>query len=233
MPKQHGAWAMLIVPFGLGIAHSGFDWLHIPLAIAWLSLYLATYPFLLALKKKKNAKEYLKWFYRYAGVAVIAVLPVLITHWKIVYVGFLMLPFFLLNMYFSKMNKDRAFLNDMSAILAFSMSVFAVAIVGGGTFDKESLLLWTYSVLFFTGSTFFVKSMIREKKNPAFRWMSWFYHILTFVVVAVIKGMISLAFLPSVVRAIVLYGRKLTPIQIGILEIVNSVWFFFFILLFR
>jgi hypothetical protein len=34
VPKQHGAWAMLIVPFLLGAYAGGFTWLHVPLLSA-------------------------------------------------------------------------------------------------------------------------------------------------------------------------------------------------------
>ena len=30
LPKQHGAWAMLIIPFWLGIAATNMIWQHIP-----------------------------------------------------------------------------------------------------------------------------------------------------------------------------------------------------------
>ncbi|EZP78790.1 hypothetical protein H839_02941 [Parageobacillus genomosp. 1] len=43
VPKQHGAWAMLIVPFLLGAYAGGFTWLHVPLFVGWFFLYLATY----------------------------------------------------------------------------------------------------------------------------------------------------------------------------------------------
>jgi hypothetical protein len=60
LPKQHGAWAMLIIPFWLGVIEGGFIWKHIPFFIGWLLLYLATYPMLLLFKKKK-IPFYTKW----------------------------------------------------------------------------------------------------------------------------------------------------------------------------
>jgi hypothetical protein len=60
LPKQHGAWAMLIIPFWLGVIEGGFMWKHVPFFFGWLLLYLATYPMLLLFKKKK-LQFYTKW----------------------------------------------------------------------------------------------------------------------------------------------------------------------------
>ncbi|WP_374722706.1 YwiC-like family protein [Peribacillus tepidiphilus] len=36
LPKQHGAWAMLLIPFWLGVAASHFSFIHILFFIGWL-----------------------------------------------------------------------------------------------------------------------------------------------------------------------------------------------------
>ena len=69
--------------------------------------------------------------------------------------------------------------------------------------------------------------MIREKKNIQFKWISWIYHLL---LVAVWFGVgywiVAIAYIPSLIRAIIFYGRPLSPKQIGIYEIINSAIFF-------
>lgn len=52
IPNQHGAWAMLLIPFLLGTVKGGPVFWHIPLFLGWLFLYLTVYPVSLALKKK-------------------------------------------------------------------------------------------------------------------------------------------------------------------------------------
>ena len=64
LPKQHGAWAMLIIPYWLGAAVFGFLWQHIPFFIGWTLMYLGTYPFLLIFKGKKIS-FYRKWTFIY------------------------------------------------------------------------------------------------------------------------------------------------------------------------
>ncbi|ANF38517.1 membrane protein [Bacillus sp. CN2] len=38
IPKQHGAWAMLLIPFLLGMVKGGPVFWHIPLFLGWLFL---------------------------------------------------------------------------------------------------------------------------------------------------------------------------------------------------
>lgn len=226
MAKQHGAWAMLVVPFVLGMVAGGFHWLQLVLAIGWVSLYLSTYPLVQAIKKKK-VKFHLTWFYRYFFTAIVFIIPVVVMKPSIVIVGLLMLPFFLLNMYFGKRNQERDFLNNISAIVAFSLSSLATYMLGANQIDTQAWVIVGVSILFFVGSTFFVKTMIREKKNQNFRWLSWLYHSLVPIAFLLIgKWLIALAFVPSLIRAVGGPRIKMRPMKMGILEIVNAAIFF-------
>ena len=225
LPKQHGAWAMLIIPFWLGVASSGFLWEHIPFFFGWLLLYLATYPLLLIFKRKK-IPFYSKWAVIYFVPAVSLLLIVLNSRPSMIYFGIIMIPFFFVNAYFSGKNQDRALLNDFSAIITFSIAGLASSYLPEGRINSDAILIFSASILFFIGSTFFVKSMIREKKNQTFKWVSWSYHMavpLAWVMLG--EWIVAIAFLPSLIRAVIFYGKPLSPKQIGIYEIVNSVLF--------
>lgn len=114
VPKQHGAWAMLMLPFALGIAAGQPSWLHLPLFIGWLLLYFATYPLLMAVKGK-NKRYYLKWLAIYMSMAAVTLVIPLHSVWQFMFFGLAMLPFLAVNAYFAKMNKERALLNDFCA----------------------------------------------------------------------------------------------------------------------
>src|SRR5690554_2420340 len=157
VPKQHGAWSMLIIPFWLGVVASGFVWQHIPFFIGWLLLYLATYPALLIFKGK-NQGFYLKWTLIYAVPGVLLLLIPLWMRPSIVVFALAMIPFFLINIYFSWKKNDRAFLNDLSAIIVFSIAGLASAYLYEGSLHSEAWLIFAASVLFFTGTIFFVKT---------------------------------------------------------------------------
>ncbi|WP_113927062.1 YwiC-like family protein [Bacillus sp. P14.5] len=226
LPKQHGAWAMLLVPFILGISESSFELPHIPLLIGWLFLYLATYPMLMLVKGKKKS-EYVKWSAIYLGISMFMLVTVLLFDWRMLYFGVAMIPFFLVNIYFAKKKKERAFTNDVIAIIEFCIGGLASFYLGSGEIDIEGWSLLFYSFLFFLGSTFFVKTMIREKKNKTFRLYSWGYHLSLLAMMPIFSPayLMVIPFIPSVVRAFVLYGRKLSIMQLGISEIINSAFF--------
>ncbi|GHH98496.1 YwiC-like family protein [Neobacillus kokaensis] len=230
LPKQHGAWAMVIIPFWLGVISSGFVWQHVPFFFGWLLLYLATYPMLLIFKKKK-VSYYIKWTIIYLVPAWLLLLFPLFERPPIIYFGLLMIPFFVINAYYTSINRDRAFMNDISAICAFSIAGLASSYFSAGMISTETLIYsFLSSILFFIGCTFYVKTMIREKKNSRFKWVSWVYHTLL-VLSWMVLGLwiVVFAYIPSLVRAIMFYGKKLSPKQIGIYEIVNSAIFFILI----
>ncbi|WP_102347364.1 YwiC-like family protein [Bacillus sp. Marseille-P3661] len=225
LPKQHGAWAMLILPFVLGMVIGGPSWLHISLFIGWLMLYLATYPFIMLFKGKQK-KLHLKWTGIYGGIAIASLIIPVIYVPQLIYFGLAMAPFFLINIYYAKRNQERALLNDFSAIAAFGIGGVASYYVGQGIISEHAILIWVCSLLFFMGSAFFVKTLIREKKNPAFRWISWGFHLSVIIIVSVFGyPLLALAYIPSMIRAIWCVGKALTPKEIGILEIVNSAFF--------
>lgn len=229
LPKQHGAWAMLIIPFWLGVIASQFMWQHVPFFIGWLLLYLATYPMLL-LFKGKNIPFYRKWTFIYFVPALILLLIPLWTRPSIIVFGLAMIPFFIINVYFSRKKNDRALLNDFSAIIVFGIAGLASGYLPEGQINSASILVFITSTLFFVGSTFYVKTMIREKKNIAYKWISWSYHIIVPAIFLIIGNwIVAIAYIPSLVRAIYFYGKPYTMKQVGILEIVNAVIFFIII----
>lgn len=224
VPKQHGAWAMLIVPFGLGMAASQPVFSHIPLFLGWLLIYLSSYPLLMVLKKKQ-VPYHLKWFYLYFLAALVVLAVPILMYPKLILIGMSAVPFFFINVYYAKKNNERSLLNDLAAISILSMGAVAGYYIGAETIDIKALLPWTFSVLFFVGSTFFVKTLIREKRNPAFRWISWGYHFALILLFLFIEPLFAIAYVPSAIRAVWLYGKQLKPMQIGVAEIVNSAFF--------
>lgn len=230
MPKQHGAWAMLIIPFWLGAAACEIVWQHIPFFIGWLLLYLGTYPLLLMFKKKK-IPFYRKWALIYIIPSLVFLMVPLFTTPSIVFFGFAMIPFFVLNAYFSAKNKDRALMNDLSAIIVFSIAGLASSYLPAAEINQHGVLVFASSILFFTGSTFYVKTMIREKKNSQFKWISWTYHLLVPVLwLAAGEVIVAVAAVPSLIRAVAFYGKPLSVMKVGIYEIINAALFFIIML---
>ncbi|WP_042349268.1 YwiC-like family protein [Bacillus massiliigorillae] len=226
IPKQHGAWAMLVIPFVLSMVAGGSTVWHIFLFMGWFFLYLTTYSFVMFLKGKKK-EYYKKWVMIYALAAILFLVPVGIYCMRLIYFGIAMIPFFCINLYYAKKKNERAFLNDVAAIFTFCIGGLASYYLGANELHNDAWTVFIYSFLYFLGCTLYVKTMIREKNNVTYKYYSWIYHFIMLFIVALIGPVwIVIAYLPSVLRAWILYGRKLSVMKIGIIEICNSVFFF-------
>lgn len=149
----------------------------------------------------------------------------LLYEWRILLFVIVMIPLFIVNMYYARQKNERALLNDICAIIVFCIGGLISYSFSMKQIDHTAIFIALISFLYFLGSTFYVKTMIREKNNPKYRLISWGYHIVLTIIVFAINPWCSLIFIPSVIRAIVLYGKKISIIKVGILEIANSVYF--------
>lgn len=227
IPKQHGAWAMLLIPFLFGVFLGQPKWGHLLLFIGWFFLYIGSYAFLNALKTKKDREKFFKFAFIYFLIALLAMLFPLAINIKLLYFGLIMIPFFFINMYFSKTKNERVFVNDIVAVFVFCIGGLASYYYGKETIDQTALQLFGLSFLYFLGTIFYVKTMIREKNNIRYKYFSWGYHLGLIPFFFVIQSpMLLIAYLPCIIRAIVLYGKNLAIIKIGILESANSIFFF-------
>ena len=224
IPKQHGAWAMLVIPFLLSVLLGKPTIYHIPLFLAWFFIYLATYPFLMYIRQRRR-KEFLHAAIVYSITAFVFGMISLLYEWRILLFAVLMIPLFIVNMYYARQKNERALLNDICAIIVFCIGGLISYYFSMKQIDKTAVFLALISFFYFLGSTFYVKTMIREKNNPKYRLISWGYHIVLTVIVFAIDPLCSLIFVPSVIRAIILYGKKISILKVGVLEIVNSVYF--------
>ncbi|MDR5047938.1 hypothetical protein FNE59_20725 [Bacillus thuringiensis] len=224
IPKQHGAWAMLVIPFLLSVILGKPTIYHIPLFLAWFFIYLATYPFLTYIKQRRK-KEFLQAAIVYFSIAFLFGMISLLYGWRILLFVIVMIPLFIVNMYYARQKNERALLNDICAIIVFCIGGLISYYFSMKQIDHTAIFIALISFLYFLGSTFYVKTMIREKNNPKYRLISWGYHIVLTIIIFVINPWCSLIFIPSAIRAIVLYGKKISIIKVGILEIANSVYF--------
>ena len=75
LPKEHGAWAMLIVPLVLGWAIApAWHWRSLILFVAALGFFLLRYPLAVLVKTRKRASEdnayWWRWTTIYAGLTL-------------------------------------------------------------------------------------------------------------------------------------------------------------------
>ncbi|WP_226692902.1 MULTISPECIES: YwiC-like family protein [Rodentibacter] len=228
--NQHGAMVMALLPFIYGMLLAQPVWEHTFLLAAWFSLYLMTYPFL-NLFKGKNGAEYRKWTMIYAAITLIFAVPALFYNWQVLYFMVAMLPFVFVTIYFTKQKDERNLLNDFAGIAIFALAGMGSYYFPDRIFDAKIWWVAIYPSLFFIGTTLYVKSVMRERKNPKYLWVSIIFHsLLVLYFVFIGQFYLALAFFVSLIRAVFLPRKKLSVKQVGLTELVITAVFFIFLL---
>ena len=141
-----------------------------------------------------------------------------------------MFPFVLVSIYYTKKKDERNLLNDLAGI-----AIFALAGMGSYYFLTalltKNLVGTIVSKLIFIGTTLYVKSMMRERKNPLYLKASIIFHVLCVLgCLFTQQYVLSFAFfVPALIRAIYLPTKKLSVKQVGLIEFGTSAIFDYFI----
>ena len=250
MPRQHGAWAMLLVPFLAGVIRSQGGWIHVPLLAFWLAGYFAFNAAALWVKSHFRPRFRTPVLVYGALSAVLGVLVALLRPdllwWApvfIVAVG--------VSLAYSWRRRERALGNDLVTILAaclFGLVTYQAGYSPNGTIEagwRAMIAIIALTFLYFVGTALYVKTMIRERGRRSWAVGSIGYHAVVTVALAAValvptlppglvhRPIIAFAVLFAVltVRAWVLAGRAVRPLIVGLGEIgaclalLTLVWF--------
>lgn len=231
VPNQHGAWAMLASPLLVGVIASGPAWVHLPLTAFWFAGYFAFFATSLWLKAGRRAK----WFppVRAYGLlsaalgAVVAMMEPSLLRWTPLFV----LPLGV-GLYAAAHRHDRALVSGLATTAGSAFMTVVAYDAGPGSDLSRAWQLALVQFLYFAGTVFYVKTVIRERDNPTYRWLSGGFHALALVVVAAMlvaadhdgPGWPLVAvFAVLLVRAVVVPAYRPSPKQVGIAEVVATV----------
>ncbi|PID96787.1 MAG: hypothetical protein CSA84_03170 [Actinomycetales bacterium] len=227
--NQHGAWAMLASPLLLGALARGLDWVHLPLALSWFTGYFAFFAASLWLKSRRRPR-FLRPVQVYAAAA--AVLGAL-TAWLapgLIWAA----PAFVLplgvGLWAAAHRRERDLLAGLTTVLGSAlMTIVAYAAPGADSLAaglaldaaqaRRAGLLALGQLLYFGGTVFYVKSMIRKRGDVHFYWTSIAVHAGATVLLCWLAPWLALVFVALTVRAWWVPRRRLSPKQIGIAEI--------------
>ncbi|BFH62707.1 YwiC-like family protein [Paenibacillus azoreducens] len=226
IPREHGGWAMVVLPYVIGMMAVKPVLLHLPLFLAWLFLYLSSYPLLQSLKKTAKRKTWLSWGIGYAVFAFVCLVPVLLVKpWLLGFAPVLIL-LILINSWHVLQKKERALLNDVCAILLFCTGGAAAYMLGGGGFDARLAGVILFNFLYFMSTVFFVKSVFRERKNTRWTVYAKMVHMMIFIL-PLLCGYpwMCVPFFYPFAKTFLYAGKSLKPMRVGIMEIIGSVQF--------
>lgn len=173
-------------------------------------------------------------FFIYVAIGLAIVLPFIFTNLTLLWISLGIAPFFMLNLLFARLKKERWFINDLIAITALSALLLFAYGLTEPAIQSEAYIYTLINILFFTGSVFHVKSLIREKHNKTFHKASLMYHVAVVILTFALQWYgAALGLLVSLVKTLFVPKKYLMrPMQIGVVEIINSSLFFLFIVLF-
>ncbi|WP_093402554.1 YwiC-like family protein [Micromonospora sediminimaris] len=221
VPPQHGAWAMLLVPWLAAVLTVGLHWPHLPLLGAWLTGYLLSYYLLQAVKTRRPGRVRAQlWTYgiptALLGGLVLLLRPELLWYAP-AYTALLAV-----NVVHARRRAERALGNDIASVAQSCLMVFVVATAAGQPLDTVVTAFLAVAA-YFTGTVLYVKTMIRERGNTTYHRASVGYHIAAVVLAAWLSLPLLGVFLLLLVRAAVLPRRRLTPKHVGLIEILASI----------
>ncbi|NYE02534.1 hypothetical protein BJY21_003718 [Kineosphaera limosa] len=241
VPRQHGAWAMLLLPFLAGALRSGFVWLHLLLLAFWLAGYFA-FNATAVWVKSRGKPRFRPPVLTYGALTLGLGLPIVwlrpdLLVWAPVFAVCLAT-----SLWFSWRRHERALANDIVTILAacaFGLVTYQAGYSPEGTIEvgwRTMGVITAVLFAYFVGTALYVKTMIRERGQRAWVWASVGYHAAVTAALGVLavqafsaglppgmqqRPLVALAALFALLtaRAWLLAGRRIRPLIVGLGEI--------------
>ncbi len=235
IPNQHGAWAMLVVPFLLGTYLRLRDgepaWFLLPLFACWMLGYFAFNAASGWLKApEKRRAQWVKPLALYTSLSALAGLGALaIAGWGLLGWAPAFVPLMLPALWLAAQRNERATVGGALTIAAASLMVPIARYRDVlDALRPDAGLTWVVTALvfaYFFGTVLYVKTNIRERGRPEWLVASITYHGVV-AIIAVALAFAGLAswwwapfFLLGTVRAWLIPPRTWSAKHIGFLEI--------------
>ncbi|MFD7662631.1 YwiC-like family protein [Streptomyces sp. NPDC059788] len=235
IPNQHGAWAMLVVPFLAGALLGGFVGWHAALLPAWLLAYCAAFhaqQFLRLRRLSRNPRAPRRHLAPLAGFGAafaVCAVPLAVAHPWLLLAALCAAPFFAVNIVYAYRNEERATVNGIAAVVPACGMLLVADRLGGGTIDSGAWPAAAACLLYFTGTVLYVKTMIRERGSEAFRMASAVYHGLAVVAAVSLDPWLAVPFVLFFLRAVAMPTRKVRIAVVGAVEVLCSLLLLVFI----
>lgn len=226
IPDQHGAWAMLAVPFLAGTFLSPRPgWAHATLFAAWLLGYAAAFHgqqwLRLHARGLRAARRHGVPALVCGAAAGVFGLPLAVAHPRLPLAAAAALPFVAVNTGYAWRGRERALLNGLAAVVpACGMLVVAAGL--GGLDPAAAWRPTAACLLYFAGTVPYVKTMIRERRSAAYRRGSAAYHAVALALATALSWCLAPVFAACLGRAVLLPGRGLRPGKVGAVELALS-----------
>ncbi|MEU5942795.1 YwiC-like family protein [Micromonospora sp. NPDC047548] len=218
VPPQHGAWAMLLLPYAVGVALVGPRWPHLPLLGAWLAGYLLSYYAFQAIKTRRP-RRFADQLLAYGLVTAPLAVAVLLARPTVLWYAPIYAVLLTVNAGYAWRRRERALLNDLASAAQSCLLVFVVATISGVPL-ADVVPAFLALVLYLVGTVLYVKTMIRERGDAGYLRLSMGFHVVALIAAAWLDMLLAPVFLLLLARAVTLPARRLRPVQVGVIETV-------------
>ncbi len=212
---------MLASPLLLGALAAGLRWVHLLLGTFWFAGYFAFHATSLWLKSGRKAR-FVRPVQVYAGSAtVLGLLTVVLATGLLRWAPFFLLPLGV-GLWAAAHRRERDLLAGVTTVVGSALMTVVAYDAGGGTDLRRAAWLALGQFLYFAGTVFYVKSMIRERDDPRYLAGSIAFHAASAVGLAVVSVPLAAIFAALTLRAWWVPRLGWTPKQVGIAEIVAT-----------
>ncbi|MFC7304978.1 YwiC-like family protein [Streptomyces monticola] len=230
LPDQHGAWAMLAVPYLAGTLLGSPRWAHLPLFAAWLLGYIAVFHGQQWLRLRRISRNpraprrHVRPALVFGGAFAACALPLAVAYPWLLVAALCAVPFVAVNTLYARRNRERALLNGLAAVVpACGMLLVALRLGDGAAWWADGWRPALACLLYFGGTVPYVKTMIRERNSRAYYRASVAYHVLAAGIAALLNPWLALPFTAYAARAAALPGHGLKAAVVGAVEVIGSV----------
>ncbi len=252
VPKQHGAWSILISCYVLGTFVGGSIGLDgFVLLLSLIFSYLARHAWNVYQRTKRGSDrrtEVLMWAATYSLIVLAtgAYLVMFGGLWGLLGIGAIALFLGALTILASQHGMEFTAGGEVMGILGLVLAAPAAEYVATRSISTQTIGLFILTALFFCGSVYHVRYLVRSKRatQGPFEerikcgWKSILYHILTIVIIAylsfvyaILPSLAIVAVIPVTLKALYTVGRRykrtLQVRQIGYREVAHTIIFIF------
>lgn len=232
LPRQHGAWAMLLVPLLLGVAASRASSWHVVLAGAALSGYLASAS-AQAWARARRSPAYRAPMAVYGGLFAVLGITLVLAFPALLAAVLVAGPATLVVLGGARPGTRRDLANSLAQVAQALVLVPAAALVSGAVEAGPVVSATVIAAGYLVGTVLVVRSVLRERGNEAFAGLSVGFHAVLagLAVLLLPAGYVVLgaaltlraAALPALQRRLAGGPRPIRPVHVGIVEILASV----------
>lgn len=213
---------MVIAPLLVGALASGLSWVHIPLLAFWLSGYFSFFATSLWLKSRRKPRYWPPVKAYFVSSTVLGLIT-LAFDWRLIYWAPAFLPALGFGLWAASQRRQRELISGLMTLVGSALMVLVAYDAGGGADWARAGWLALIQFVYFGGTVFYVKSVIRERNNPKFMTLSIAVHLVSAVGMAFLSPWLGLIFLVLAIRAAVVPRFAPSPKDMGIGEIFSTV----------